>query len=129
MGNDKAAKEQTQKLFKINFKIKNLKSNDVLIYVKKVFFREKFDVILNFLNKVGISFNVYFSDMIMKEKFNEGNINEITKQCTKEKIIVINVIRRVLQYVDSHFLGQFVDIRSMIFFVSFLSFCIQFSIY
>lgn len=129
VGDDKAAKEQAQKLFKANPKIKNPKPDDVLAYAKEAFSREESDAIPNFPNEAGISPGVYFPGMIMEGKPNGGNIDETTEQCARGGAAVVSAIRRVLQYVDPHLLGRPADTRSMIFSVSFLPLCIQLSIH
>lgn len=128
-GIDQTAKDQAQKLLKVNPKIKNPKPDDVLAYDKGAFSREELDAIPNFPNKAGISPSVYFPSMITEGKPNRGNIDETTDQCARGGAAVVSAVPRVLQYVDPHSLRRPAESRSMIFSVSFLPTCIQLSVY
>ena len=128
-GTDQEAKEQAQRLLRINPKIKNPKPDDVLAYDKDTFSREEFNAIPNFPNEAGISPGVYFPGMIMEGKSNGGNIDEAVEQCARGGAALVGATRRVLQYVDPYLLSRPVDFRSMVFSVAFLPTCIQLSVH
>lgn len=128
-GTDQEAKEQAQRLLRINPKIKNPKPDDVLAYGKDTFSREEFNAIPNFPNEAGISPGVYFPGIIMEGKSNGGNIDEAIEQCARGGAALVRANRRVLQHVDPYLLSRPMDCRSMVFSVAFLPTCIQLSVH